>query len=319
MGRRREQRIAINLSVIVRGQDSQGNPFRQSARTLDISRTGARLDGIVCLPGPGVPIEVEYKGQKTFFSVKWIGPPGTRQAGQIGIRSLSPDRQVWKEQLPPPGPDPFQHASARPQQSPNIGTPGKPSPITSPPHGYSGAERRRYSRQQCRISAQIATVDGGGSMKGTITDLSLSGCFVEMLSPLPVNTEVTLVTDSIHGIPFTARGVIRISLQGMGVGIEFTLMSPQDRLRLAELAPLSKRLTDIESPYSQESPAIETHAASNGANGKSQSQALENAIQAIVRVLVRKGVLTQSEIEHEIERQKVKQNGDDQLIDRYGR
>ena len=304
MGRRREQRIAINLSVIVRGQDSQGNPFRQSARTLDISRTGARLDGIVCLPGPGVPIEVEYKGQKAFFSVKWIGPPGTRHAGQIGVRSLSPDKQIWKEQFPPPGPDPFQCAPSSPQQSPNIGAFGGASQIASPVRNYSGAERRRFSRQHCRISAQIATVAGGASMKGTVTDLSLSGCFVEMLSPLPVNAEVVLVTDSSGGAPFTARGVIRISLQGMGIGIEFTLMSPQDRLRLAELAPLSKRLIEIESPYSPEAPPIETHAAPNGANGKSQSQALENAIQAIVRVLVRKGVLTQSELEHEIEKQK---------------
>ena len=60
----------------------------------------------------------------------------------------------------------------------------------------SGAERRRYSRQQCRISAQIATADGQAKMNGTVTDFSLSGCFVEMLSPLPLNTDVILTTNA---------------------------------------------------------------------------------------------------------------------------
>ena len=107
MGRRREQRIAIDLPIIVRGQDALGNPFRQSARTLDISRMGARIDGVFCLFGSGVTIEIEYQGQKAPDSVKWIDAAGTPRAGQIGVRSLSLDKHIWKEQVPAPGPDPY--------------------------------------------------------------------------------------------------------------------------------------------------------------------------------------------------------------------
>ena len=73
MGRRSKERVHVFLPVKVRGTDKGDQPFWQTAQTLDVSRFGARLDGIYCLPGPGVTVEVECRGKKATFLVVWIG------------------------------------------------------------------------------------------------------------------------------------------------------------------------------------------------------------------------------------------------------
>ncbi len=90
-----EERIAKELRVWVRGADHNGNPFVQSAQTIDISQHGARLDGVGYLTGPGRTIEVKRGWRKARFRVVWTGQMGTPQANQIGVCCLERNKYIW--------------------------------------------------------------------------------------------------------------------------------------------------------------------------------------------------------------------------------
>lgn len=98
---RRNPRIPKNIRVIVKGVDRNGHPFVQSSYTVDISKSGARLDGLGYLTGPGETIEVKrpWRG-KARFRVIWIGQIGMEQSNQIGIYSLEEGKDIWGGKLP---------------------------------------------------------------------------------------------------------------------------------------------------------------------------------------------------------------------------
>jgi hypothetical protein len=98
---RRNPRIPKNIRVIVKGVDRNGHPFVQSSYTVDISKSGARLDGLGYLTGPGDTIEVRrpWRG-KARFRVIWIGQIGLEESNQIGISSLEEDKDIWGSKLP---------------------------------------------------------------------------------------------------------------------------------------------------------------------------------------------------------------------------
>ncbi len=95
MKQRREQRIAKALRLKTRGVDHNGNPFTQKIHTIDISRSGARLDSMGCLSAPGGTIEVKRGWRKARFQVVWVGEIGTPHDNQIGISSLEPGKDLW--------------------------------------------------------------------------------------------------------------------------------------------------------------------------------------------------------------------------------
>jgi len=98
---RRNPRIPKNIRVIVKGVDRNGHPFVQSSYTVDISKSGARLDGLGYLTGPGETIEVKrpWRG-KARFRVIWIGQIGMEESNQIGICALEEDNNIWGAKLP---------------------------------------------------------------------------------------------------------------------------------------------------------------------------------------------------------------------------
>lgn len=91
----RKARMAKKIQVWVRGVDRSGNPFVQSAHTIDVGQSGARLEGVGYLTGPGETIQVRRGWRKARFRVVWIGQIGTPQANQIGICCLEGDKDVW--------------------------------------------------------------------------------------------------------------------------------------------------------------------------------------------------------------------------------
>lgn len=97
---RRKPRVPKSMRVVVKGTDSKGHRFVQSAYTVDLSQDGARLEGIGFLTSPGQTIEVRRYWRKANFRVIWIGQVGTKEANQVGVFSLQSDRNIWRVQLP---------------------------------------------------------------------------------------------------------------------------------------------------------------------------------------------------------------------------
>ncbi len=87
---RKKPRVRKALRVVVKGTDTKGHPFVQSAYTFDLSQDGARLDGIGFLTSP-------------------IGQIGTSESNHVGVFALQSDKDIWRVKLPeavaPPPPD----------------------------------------------------------------------------------------------------------------------------------------------------------------------------------------------------------------------
>src|SRR6266849_6060081 len=97
---RQEPRVPKTLRVIVKGTDSKGHPFAQSAYTVDLSQDGARLDGVGFLTSPGQTIEVRRLWRKARFRVVWIGQVGTTESNQVGLFGLQAEKNIWRVALP---------------------------------------------------------------------------------------------------------------------------------------------------------------------------------------------------------------------------
>lgn len=95
-------------------------------------------------------------------------------------------------------------------------------------------ERRQSPRLRCSGSAEFRTADSDLRMWGTLTDISLHGCYVEMNATFPVNTKVELVLKS-YGIRIEVSGTVRASYPFLGMGIGFGQIEAEQQTHLKEL------------------------------------------------------------------------------------
>lgn len=96
---RYNQRITVAMPVTVHG--GEPNPFVHSAYTVDISKAGARLDGMGFLAKPGAIVEVKRRWHgKARYRVVWVGRVGTPLVNQVGLACLGAEKDIWGEKLP---------------------------------------------------------------------------------------------------------------------------------------------------------------------------------------------------------------------------
>jgi hypothetical protein len=265
----------MQLEVRVWGMDVGGKPFFQTARTVEVSAKGARLAGITSPKQPGEVIGVQHGSLKARFRVVWVGEQGTPEQGQIGIACLDPDKCIWAEAL--------QETATKNDfgQGPEIRSPELAPPTLAPAEagGDSHGERRRYPRYPCSGGVQLSKENTGLPVWVRLADIGLGGCYVETMSPLPLQTNVELVIHvdelKIHG-----RGKVRTCHPTVGNGIAFTQMPADDWLRLHHLIA---RLA-----------AATTHQATASAIPTVQADTT-SPLEALLQLLERKGVLTRDE------------------------
>jgi hypothetical protein len=304
MGRRGEPRIAVTFPVVVRGADSRGTPFTLTAETRDISCSGACLKGLSGIVVSGKKVEIEYGDQTAWFRVQWAGAAGSSKAGQAGLRCLEPGKYIWG--VPPKEwePDSFD------PQRPETASRQPPPPTMSASSGsgpWNGRERRQFVRHTCRMAAQIVLQNGSLRMTATITDISLGGCYVEMLSPLPVDTFVDIAI-SPDDKTLQLSGRVRSSQTNFGMGVSFTGMRPQDFEVLRKLAPPTIEGPEFQRPAAPPPPPVpvkEAHVSAATEFDSADLPTTPEALAAAVRVLIRKGVLTRADVMEELEKLKV--------------
>ena len=61
-----------------------------------------------------------------------------------------------------------------------------------------------------------------------VTDISLSGCYVELMSTLPVGTKVEMVIQ-VAGATVNCQATVRTAHPGVGMGMKFKQLSETDR------------------------------------------------------------------------------------------
>lgn len=95
-------------------------------------------------------------------------------------------------------------------------------------------ERRATPRLRCSGSVEFRADGSDVRMWGTLTDISLHGCYVEMSHTCPVDTKVHLVFKSC-GVRIQASGRVRATYPALGMGICFTDVHPEEQLHLKQL------------------------------------------------------------------------------------
>jgi PilZ domain len=206
MGQRCEPRKAVQLPVRIFGTDAQGRIFSESATTLDISRSGAKLIGVQANISVGEIIGLSYGRNKVHFRVKWTGQRGTQAEGQVGLLNLTPERPLWDQPLP-------------------LGIIDNFCPE------FRG-ERRKSPRVKCAVPVELRPA-GEANMWGKASDISLGGCFVEMPIPLKADTKFEIAL-WLGDSKLRLNGEVASSAPGFGIGVRFVNVRPEDRAILAE-------------------------------------------------------------------------------------
>jgi hypothetical protein len=216
MGKRSEPRIFVQVPVRIFGTDSSGTAFSQKVLTANISHSGVELCEVQASLSVDEIVGLNYASQRVHFRVKWIGEPGTPRAGHVGLVSISPEKPLWDFPLPAPADD---------------------------DHKPGAVERRAHSRFRCQNKVEIH-IDGGANYWGTLTDLSLGGCYVEMPIPLNPGTKLKIAL-WIEQSKLMAEAQVAHRTPGLGIGIRFTRIGDSDldqiRVYLGNLSPLARK------------------------------------------------------------------------------
>jgi hypothetical protein len=200
MGRRSQPRKQIAVPVRIFGTDSHGQIFSEKAVTVSVSSKGAELAEV----RPDLAVEeiigLTYGNNRVHFRVKWIGRPGTPKAGHVGLLNVAPEKPLWDFPLSPNTADEFQAGNT---------------------------ELRIAPRFRCQNSIEVH-VNGGASFWGTVADLSLSGCYVEMPIPLEPGTKLK-VGIWLGQTKAWAQAEVAHRTPGLGIGLNFLEISDADR------------------------------------------------------------------------------------------
>jgi hypothetical protein len=203
--------------VTVSGVDAQGNPFVQTAYARDVSSAGARLDGLDLVKSSGQTVNVEYNGRSAKFQVMWVGDAGRPEQGHVGIRSLEPNRDIWQRELPRTAADNYRAPHSAIEES---------SPVAPVPTATQAAEIRSDERRRRRrypgvgLNVEFCAPGASVGMSGRLSDISLAGCYIEVLTPCLQGTALDVVLRH-QGSDIRLPGRVVTVHPGMGMGIEF--------------------------------------------------------------------------------------------------
>ena len=114
-------------------------------------------------------------------------------------------------------------------------------------------EKRASRRYKCEGIAELQTDGVDMGTKAKITDISLSGCYVEVSATSAVNTFVNMVL-TVKGIRLALNGVVRTSFPLLGMGIEFAEIRDEDK---AVLQAVLVRLDKDNDNYKDDTSALD--------------------------------------------------------------
>jgi PilZ domain len=147
-------------------------------------------------------------------------------------------------------------------------------------------ERRTFPRYALSAEAEVVEAQSRTRMNARVSDLSRMGCYVEMMSPFPLGSNLKMRIMK-NKTPFLEQGRVAYSSGGMGMGVRFTEVAPEQILMLEKwINELSGVL-----PFEDEEPDEGLPARAAQGSGNEASYVLNEVIIA----LMRKGILSDGE------------------------
>jgi hypothetical protein len=93
---------------------------------------------------------------------------------------------------------------------------------------------RKHPRCKLPGGIFVAWQAGGRREVSRLTTVGLGGLFIQTTSPVAVGANLRLIFDAPGG-EIRARAIVRNTLPGEGMGIQFVELRPECRARLSEL------------------------------------------------------------------------------------
>jgi PilZ domain len=117
--------------------------------------------------------------------------------------------------------------------------PDDPKKVCDGAAAFAAPEHRRYPRYSFTAGVQAVDTAQRSVLNARISDLGRGGCYIDAFSPFPLKTGVKLRITS-EKRSFEAHAVVVYSKTGMGMGLAFTTVEPEQLLVLDRwLAELS--------------------------------------------------------------------------------
>ena len=104
------------------------------------------------------------------------------------------------------------------------------------------SERRRSARYRFIADTEITEITSNKRLGGRSSDLSMGGCFLDMLNPSPEGTRIRITVHHASA-SFTALGKVVFVFPNVGMGVVFTNVEED------QLAVLRKWLADLASNH----------------------------------------------------------------------
>ena len=149
-------RRVLRVPVQIWGMSASGDVFIQQVHTVEVGPVGACIEGLMHELVFGEVIGLEYGNHRARFKVIQVGQKYTPEAGKAELRPLDRVQDFWGLR-----------SGVAAQQS-------------------TSGERRSTARYSCKGSSSIRQSVTRFPLGAAVTDISLSGCYVESMSTLPV-------------------------------------------------------------------------------------------------------------------------------------
>jgi hypothetical protein len=164
-----------------------------------------------------------------------------------------------------------------------------PNSLEKPVLGSSARapdERRVYPRYSLSADAEIVESKSRTKMTARVSDLSRMGCYAEMMSPFPLGAQVKIRIMK-NKTPFLAQASVAYCAEGMGMGLKFASLEPEQVLMLEKWL---RELSGASSPDDESSQE-------NSLEGSSETSSNESSyvLNEVIIALMRKGILTDGE------------------------
>jgi len=154
--------------------------------------------------------------------------------------------------------------------------------------GVASRERRAHARYPFSAGVEAVEVRSGARLHGRISDIGRGGCYVDSISPFAVGAElkVLIIKDANS---FAAQARVVYSITGMGMGVMFTAIEPEQRWMLEKwLAELRGESSAVEQPKNAD-------LVLPGETAKSANSGQTFVLNELIVALMLKRVLTDAE------------------------
>src|SRR5216683_5556804 len=112
-------------------------------------------------------------------------------------------------------------------------------------------ERRQQPRKKVGVKIEVHLEGNAAPIRTKVADLTLRGCFVEMMFTLDIGTKLTIEL-WVNDVKVSTEGIVVTRLRNLGNGIQFTKLAAEDRARLKQFLTAAHAQSDTANPRQEQ-------------------------------------------------------------------